>query len=118
MFRHIFVAMLAVLVTASMGLSAVQASVPMADPPKMSMPMPKMAGVEQPRDNGCKQCPGDMSGKALACGLMVVCALAAETQELPNGTKLSFVRYLHVNNVLTGRSLVPEPHPPRPITFI
>ena len=118
MFRHIFVAMLAVLVTASMGLSAVQASVPMADPPKMSMPMPKMAGMEQPRDNGCKQCPGDMSGKALACGLMVVCALAAETQELPNGTKLSFVRYLHVNNVLTGRSLVPEPHPPRPITFI
>ena len=101
-----------------MGLSVVQAAVPMADPPKMSMAMPKMAGLEQPQDNGCKQCPSDMSGKALACGVIVVCALAAETQELLNGTTLRLVRYLQVNNALTGRSLVPEPYPPRPLTFI
>lgn len=112
--------MLAVLVTASMGLSVVQASVPMPDVTKMSisMPMPKMAGMEQSQNNNCKHCPSDMGGKVLACGLIVVCALAAEAQELSGGVSLALVRYTNANNVLTGRSLIPEPYPPRPLTFI
>lgn len=120
MLRHIFVAMLAVLVTASMSLSVVQASVSMPDVTKMSisMPMPNMAGMEQKQDSGCKQCPSDMSGKVLACGLTVVCALAAEAQELSGGLSLALVRYTNANNVLRGRSLIPEPFPPRPLSYI
>ena len=110
--------MLAVLVTASMGLSVVQAAVPMSGPSKMSMPMGKMAGMDQLQDNGCKHCPGDMSGKALVCGVVVVCALATETQELSVGVRLALVRYSNANNLLTGRALIPEPYPPRPLTFI
>lgn len=120
MLRHIFVAMLAVLVTASMGLAELQASVPMPDATKMSIstPMPKMAGMEQAQDNNCKHCPSDMSGKVLACGLSAVCALAAEAQEFSGGVSLALVRYTNANNVLTGRSLIPDPYPPRPFTFI
>jgi hypothetical protein len=118
MLRHIFVALLAVLVTASMGLSVVQASVPMPDVAKMSMPMPKMAGMEPAQGKACKQCPSDMSGKVLACGLMVVCALGAVAQELSAGVSLALVLYTNANNVLTGRSLIPEPYPPRLLTFI
>ena len=110
--------MLAVFVTASISLSVVQASMPMAGPARMSMAMPQMAGMDQPQDNVCKHCPGDMSGKALACGLIVVCALTADAQELRHGTKLSNIRYLNSNSVMTGRTLIPEPYPPRPLAFI
>ena len=103
-----------------MGLSVVQASVPMPVVTKMAMsePMPKMAGMEQAQDKGCKQCPDDMSGKVLACGLIVVCALAAEAQQLSGAVSLALVRYSNTNNVLRGPSLIPEPYPPRLLTFI
>ena len=110
--------MLAVLVTASMGLSVVQAAVPMADLTKMSMPMPQKAVMNQSQDSGCKHCPSDMGGKALACSLIVVCALAADSQDPMGGVFLELLRYSQANVILNGRSLVPEPYPPRPLTFI
>ena len=110
--------MLAVFVTASMGLSVVQASVPMAGPAQMLMAMPQMQGMDQLQDNGCRHCPKDLSGKALACISTVVCALSADTQELLPETVLSAIRYLNAAIKMTGRSLIPEPYPPRPLAFI
>jgi hypothetical protein len=61
--KQVLVIMLAFLVTASMGLSVVQAATFMPEPAKMSM----MAGMDNSNSNGCKQCIGDMDGKAGMC---------------------------------------------------
>jgi hypothetical protein len=107
--RQIFVFVLAVLVTADIGLSAVQAATAMPEVAKMSM-MPGMS---------CKQCGGDMGGgKAMMCSPVCVSTLAAVPQMVSEPMTRVAVSFGEFDPMLTGRSLAPEPYPPRPFHFI
>ena len=113
--RQIFVFVLAVLVTAGMGLSAVQATTAMPETAKMSM----MAGMDKSSDHGCKQCGGDMGGgRAMVCGPVCVGWLAANPQPVFQPVTRVAVRFVGFRHLLTGRSLAPEPYPPRYFHFI
>ena len=108
-FRQVFVIMLAFLVTASMGLSVVQAATFMPLPAKMSM----MAGMDNSGNSGCKQCIGDMGDKAMVCAPACVAIVAADQSVAVlhlDQQKLFFAAF---DVWLKGQSPVPDPYPPR-----
>jgi hypothetical protein len=113
--RRIFVFVLAVLVTVGLNLSAVQAAAAMPEMAKMSM----MAGMDKSGDHGCKQCGGDMGGgKAMVCSPVCVGSLATNPQPVFQPVVRAAVRFGDLLRLLAGRSLAPEPYPPRPFHFI
>lgn len=112
--RQLFVLVLAVLVTAGMGLSVVQAAGVMPEMGKTSM----MAGMDESGDQGCKQC-GDISGgRAMTCSPICASPLAANPQALFQPVARVAVLFGSLRHLLTGRLLPPEPYPPRPSSFI
>lgn len=112
--RQILVFLLAVLVTAGLSLSVVQAAAPMPQPAKMSM----TAGMEKSGGNGCKQC-GDMAGsKAMVCSPACVSPLPTNPHMLSQPPMRLAAPLGDLNDLLTGRTLVPETGPPRSFAFI
>lgn len=114
--RQIFVFMLAVLVTAGLSLSAVQAASAMPQTAKMSM----MDGMGMSGDNACKQCGTDIGGaKATVCSSMAcVGALAANEQPALGMVLTSGAIFTAAEAWLSGRSFAPEPYPPRPFHIV
>jgi hypothetical protein len=112
--RQILVFLLAVLVTAGLSLSVVQAAMPMPQPTQASM----MAGMDKSSGNGCKQC-GDMAGgKAMVCSPVCVSPLATTPHTFSPPPMLLATPLGGSENLLTGRTLAPETGPPRPFAFI
>ena len=107
--KQVFVIVLAFLVTASMGLSVVQAATFMPEPTKMSM----MTAMDNSNSNGCKQCIGDMDGKAMVCAPVCVAIVVSDQT-----VALLEVRHQQMFSMafdiwLKGQSPVPDPYPPR-----
>ena len=107
--KQVFVIVLAFLLTASMGLSVVQAATFMPEPANMSM----MSGMDNSTDHGCKQCIGDMNGKTMVCAPVCV-AIVASAQSVvvlhDDEQKLFFTAF---DIWLKDQSPVPDPYPPR-----
>jgi hypothetical protein len=107
--RKVFVLVLAFFVTVSMGLSAVQAATFMPQPARMTT----MADMDSSSGHGCKQCIGDLGGKAMICA-PVCFAIVATGEEITvlqlHQRGLSFTS---LDRWLEGRSSVPDPYPPR-----
>lgn len=108
--RQILVLLLAVFVTAGMGLSAVQAS-------NMSFKMMDMAPGMAASDSGnCDHCvsPGDSKGMA-AC--VTAGCVAPAVADFPSVQALDVasvtVHYRHQDLALLGRDSGPDPYPPR-----
>lgn len=111
--RRIFVLLIAVLVTAGMGLPAVQAhSMPMMDMGKamvdgMSMPMPAK----------CPDCSKSGQDKGMPGCVSPVCTAQSAVPPNEEALRLTQFRPLHLrplrSHLLVGHDSVPDPYPPR-----
>jgi hypothetical protein len=108
--RQVFVLLLAVFVTAGIGLSVVRAN-DMA----LKMAMPSDMGAATNDD--CKNCPdglGKSGAKAMACAAVCVAPVMAHHPEAPLAIMAPAAAiYPAAAGVLYGRALRPDPHPPR-----
>jgi hypothetical protein len=112
--RQILVFVLAVLVTAGLSLSVVQAATAMPEATHMSM----MTGMSGSGDHGCKHCGDTAGGKAMVCSPICATPLSVnlETESQPLiGQRQGFAALEHW---LTGRSPPPDPYPPRPFHIV
>ena len=108
--RRMFVLILAVLVTAGMGLSAVEANATKMNTMNMAAGM-AMSGMTQCSDCGAL---GDSKG-------MIACAAPACAAQAATEAALDFaldmvstpVRHRIFSRLLFGRETVPDPYPPR-----
>ena len=108
--RRIFVLLLAVVVTAGIGLSAVQAST-------MSMKMMDTAsGMTMSGPGKCQDCGKSSDSKGMAACVAPACPspMAAHAPSFM-ALDLHFVPIHHrfQNRTLLGRDTVPDPYPPR-----
>ena len=101
--------MLAFLVTASMGLSVVQAATFVPEPAKMSM----VAGKDKSSNKGCKQCIGDMDGKAMVCAPVCVAIVVSDQTVTVRQIQQQQMFFMAFVIWLKGQSPVPDPYPPR-----
>ena len=108
--RRIFVLLLAVFVTAGMGLSAVQAST-------MSVKMMEMgAGMAASGTGTCHDCGSPGGAKAMTACVASACAAPMVAHSpLGDAVDLTFVpvRHRFQSRTLLGRDSVPDPYPPR-----
>ena len=109
--RRIFVLMLAVFVTAGMGLSAVQAST-------MSVKMMDMSpGMGTSGSGNCHDCGGSGDSKRMAACVTAGC-VATVVAHLPvmeiADLASVVVHHMHLDLALHGRGSAPDPYPPRP----
>ena len=108
--RQLVLVLLAVFVAAGMGLSVAQAS-------GMTARMATMSDMTMPDHGDCQGCPdqpGDGGMKAMACGSVCAAPVIAPlplATALPAGESLAFVAALDL--FLNGRTLPPDPDPPR-----
>jgi hypothetical protein len=117
--RHLLALLIAVSVTAGLGMSPVQASTMAA---KMAVAADMGAsGMDMPSHDGCSGCPDQRpdDGKMTACPQACV---APSLAVLPGDPALAVaspvpsfaplpIAFLH------GRNAVPDPYPPRPFSF-
>ena len=108
--RRIFVLLLAVFVTAGMGLSAVQAST-------MSIKMMDLApGMGASGSGRCDDCGGSGDSKGMGACVTSGC-IAPLVSHVPSVeiVDLAFVavRHMHLDIALLGRDSGPDPYPPR-----
>lgn len=108
--RRIFVLLLAVFVTAGMGLSAVQAS---------TMPVRMMdmgAGMAMTGSAKCQDCGSSSDSKGMTACVALACPAPVTAHE-PSVLVLDLdfvpVRHHFLTNILLGRDAVPDPYPPR-----
>ncbi|KUM28236.1 hypothetical protein AU467_34945 [Mesorhizobium loti] len=125
--KHLLVMLLAVFLTAGFSLSAVQASVMsarMAGESAMAMPaagdMGKMAGGAMGED--CKACLKDSGGNDGAMHCPPDC-IAPVLAVLPQDLAMTIVPRMQrpsalATPLLHGRSLLPDPSPPRPTALV
>lgn len=108
--RRIFVLLLAFLVTAGMGLSAVQASTMNMNTMDMGFGM-AMTGTAK-----CNDCGSSGGSKGMVACTAPACAAQVAT-ETPLVLALDMVftpvRHSIFNRFLFGRETVPDPYPPR-----
>lgn len=108
--RRIFVLLLAVFVTAGMGLSAVQAST-------MNIQMMDMApGMELSGSHTCDGCGSSDDSKGMGACVMVSCTAPALTHgPLADALDLAFAPVHHPFQMsqLQDRHSSPDPYPPR-----
>lgn len=108
--RQLVILLLAVFVAAGMGLSVAQAS-------GMAARMATMSDMAMPDHGDCQGCrdqPGDSGMKALACGNLCAAPVIAPlplAAIVPAGEKAASVAAPDL--FLDGRSLPPDPAPPR-----
>lgn len=115
--RQFFVLVLAVLVTAGLSLSNIQAAtmVPTTQTTKMSM----MAGMDNSGNHGCKMCDsGAGAGKAMTCSPICAGPLSASQETAPQSFIRQPMKFAALERWLTGRSQPPEPYPPRPFHIV
>ena len=112
--KQVFVIVLAFLVTASMGLSVVQAATFMPEPTKMSM----MTAMDNSNSNGCKQCIGDMDGKAMVCAPVCVAIVVSDQTVALLQVQQQELFFTTVDIWLRGQSPVPDPYPPRTFNIV
>jgi hypothetical protein len=105
--RQSLILILAVLVTAGLSFSAVQAATVMPQTPKMSM---TMAGMS---DHGCKPCNDTAGGKAMVCSPICAAPLSASLETVQQPLLGQPARFAPLELGLTGRSQPPDPYPPR-----
>ena len=107
--RRIFVLLLAVFVTAGMGLSAVQAST-------MSVKMDMASGMAMSGPGKCQDCGKSGDSKGMATCVAPACPSPMVAQDpWVAALDLVFVPVHHrfQNQTLLGRNTVPDPYPPR-----
>ncbi|AUX78652.1 hypothetical protein [Sinorhizobium fredii] len=108
--RQLVLVLLAVFVAAGMGLSVAQAS-------DMAARMATMSDMAMPDHGDCQGCPdqpGDGGMKAMACGNICAAPVIAPlplAAALPAGENLAFMAAPDL--FLNGRTLPPDPDPPR-----
>jgi hypothetical protein len=108
--RQLVTLLLAVFVAVGMGLSAAQAS-------GMAARMATMSDMAMPDHGDCQDCPdqpGDGGIKAMACGNVCAAPVIAPLPTaavIPDGEKPASVVAPDLS--LDGRSLSPDPDPPR-----
>ena len=107
--KQVFVIVLAFLMTASMGLSVVQAATFMPEPAKMSM----MTGMDNSNSNGCKQCFGDMDGKTMVCAPVCVAIVGSDQTFAVLEVQQQQMFFMAFDNWPKCQSPVPDPYPPR-----
>ncbi len=108
---------LAVLVTAGLSLSGIQAA---TMPQSASMnDMSMMAGMDKPGDHGCKMCgSGASTGKAMVCGPICTGPLSASLKPAERSFVPQVLRFAAWEQWLAGRSQPPDPYPPRPFSIV
>ena len=108
--KRLLVLLLAVFVTAGMGLSAVQAST-------ISLKMMNMAAeMSMPGSGNCPDCGSQGDAKGMATCVASACVapmalLAASTEDLR--ATLKSVHHMHPDLALFGTGSEPAPYPPR-----
>lgn len=112
--RRLLTLLLAVIVTLSMNLSAVQAGGMASEMAKMSA----MSGMDNSMPADCQKCPSPSKDHCAAmtavCG--PVCATPAVVmlpQESPATLALAQIAFLKRQSLLHGRAYPPDPYPPR-----
>jgi hypothetical protein len=111
-FRQIFAALLAVVVTAGLSLSAVHAG-------DMTMKMPMQQGMASSEHSDCRNCDHGDSGKMKSVICVAVCA-ASVVAMLPQASPVEVADImaivpLPVDEVVNGRQPPPERYPPKTI---
>ena len=110
--RRLLTLVLAVLVTLSLSLSAVQASGMASEMAKMTA----MSGMDSSMSGDCQKCPNknDGAAMAMACGPVCVApAMAMLPQDSPATFALAQIAFLKRHSLLHGRASPPDPYPPR-----
>ena len=106
--RRMFVLLLAVLVTAGMGFSTVQAG---------SMNMMDMdTGMVMTGSAKCQDCVSSSGSKGMTACVAPACAAQAAAQApwvLALDLNFVPVRHHFMSRILLGRDTVPDPYPPR-----
>lgn len=110
--RRVLTLFLAVLVTLSLNLSAVQAS-------SMSLQMatmPAMSDMDSSKSGDCRKCSSkcDHAAMITACGTVcVAAAIATLPQNSPASFGLAQNAFLKCHWLLRGRTSPPDPYPPK-----
>lgn len=114
--RRLLTLLLAVLVTLSLNLSAVQASGMASEMARMAA----MPGMDSSMSGDCQKCPSKGDGAAMlaVCGTVCVApAMAMLPQESPATFALAQIAFLKRHSLLHGRASPPDPYPPRSSTI-
>ena len=114
--RHIFVLVIAVFVTAGMGLSVVQASTMQSSMTNMSSPMKMSPELTMSGLSHCPACPHTADGKTLPGCLASACtALVAVLNSPIEQINLVFISIHHATQTLApdGAGSEPARYPPR-----
>jgi hypothetical protein len=111
-FRHALVLLLAVFVTAGIGLSFVHAA-------EMTAGMAVASDMRAPPHDGCKACPPDDSGKAMNCTVgCPVPAHAVLAQAEPIAIAEATASFTVLHPALYGMEPPPNAGPPRPTDIV
>jgi hypothetical protein len=115
--RQLLVWMLAVLVTAGLSLSVIQAATVMPESAQMTM----MAGMDMNSsgDHGCKLCNGKTdAGKAMTCSAGCAIPIGANQWATAIALMSRPVVLMALDNLPTGKPPAPDPYPPRPFDIV
>ena len=120
--RKTMVCLLTVFVTLGLNLPVVEAiAAPLQSQSMMTMDMPVMAMKGMADSNGkggCPHCP-DMGGTPMtSCGVPCAPLLADNVAPVFKQATLSISTYLTAELALMGRSVAPEPGPPRTLAHV
>jgi hypothetical protein len=110
--RRLLTFLLAVLVTLSLNLSAVQANGMASEMAKMTT----MSGMDSSMSGDCQKCPSKSNGAAMATACGPVCAapaIAMLAQDSPATFALAPIAFLKRHSLLHGKPSPPDPYPPR-----
>jgi hypothetical protein len=114
--RRVLTLLLAVLVTLSLSLSAVQASSMASEMAKMAV----MSDMDSSMSGDCQKWPnkGNHAAVVGVCGTVCVAPAAAVLpQDSPASVALAQIAFQKRQSLLHGRTSPPDPYPPRFITI-